>query len=104
VPASHTLHRLPATNVVQIEVRLQPRARRNELVELRGGVIIARVCAPPVDGEANRALCRLIARRAGVAPSRVSVVAGLQARTKRLKVEGMERGELFAALSLVEKS
>ena len=59
-----------------IEVRLAPRARRDEIVALRNGVLIARVCAPPRDGEANRALCRLIARGVGVAPGRVSVIAG----------------------------
>jgi uncharacterized protein (TIGR00251 family) len=86
----------------QIDVRLQPRARRDELIEIRDGVIIARVCSPPVDGEANRALCRLIARRAGVAPSRVTVVAGKQSRTKRLRVENIDRTSLLKALALAE--
>ena len=50
-------------------VRLQPRASRNELSGMRDGVLIARVTAPPVDGRANAALCKLIAGQAGVAPS-----------------------------------
>ncbi|HME04066.1 MAG TPA: DUF167 domain-containing protein, partial [Solirubrobacteraceae bacterium] len=39
-----------------IVVRLQPRARTNEIVGERGGVLLVRVTAPPVDGRANDAL------------------------------------------------
>ena len=49
-----------------------------------------RVTAPPVDGKANDALCRFVARAAGVAPSRVSVVRGHTSRDKVVRVEGVE--------------
>jgi uncharacterized protein (TIGR00251 family) len=82
-----------------IAVRLQPRARGEGLVGLRDdGVLLARVAAPPLEGRANRALCRLIAKRAGVAPSRVEVVRGSAAREKLVRVAGIERDELLAAL------
>ena len=70
---------------------------------MRDGVIVARVCAPPVDGEANHALCQLIARRAGLQSSRVRVVSGAHARRKLLRVDDIERGELIDALGLSEK-
>jgi uncharacterized protein len=57
-----------------------------------------RVTAPPVDGRANDALCRLIADRAGVAPSRVSVVRGAKARDKVVRVEGIEAADLRSRL------
>jgi uncharacterized protein len=62
------------------------------------GVLQARVAAPPVDGRANSALCRLIAKAAGVAPSRVRVVRGEKARTKLVCVEGLDKEALLAAL------
>jgi uncharacterized protein (TIGR00251 family) len=82
----------------RIEVRVQPRASRDELTGMRDGVLQARVCAAPVDGEANRSLCRLIARRAGVAPSRVEVVRGERARLKLVRVVGLGAAELLEAL------
>jgi uncharacterized protein (TIGR00251 family) len=82
----------------RIEVRLQPRASRDELLGVRGGVLHARVCAPPVDGEANRALCRLIAEHARVAPSRVEVVRGLRGRSKLVRVTGVTLEALLDAL------
>jgi uncharacterized protein (TIGR00251 family) len=83
----------------RIEVRVQPRASREELVGFRDGVLQARVCAAPVQGEANRALCRLIARRAGVAPSRVEVIRGGRGRSKLVRVAGLRLQELLDALS-----
>jgi hypothetical protein len=82
----------------RIEVRVQARASRNELIAVRDGVLHARVCAAPVGGEANRALCRLIARRAGVAPSRVEVIRGERGRLKLVRVIGLGSQELLDAL------
>jgi uncharacterized protein len=82
----------------RIAVRLQPRARNDEIVGVRGGVLLVRVTAPPLDGRANRALCRLIAERVKVAPSRVTVIRGERARDKLVAVEGL--GQATAALAL----
>jgi len=63
--------------------------------------VLVRVTAPPVDGKANDALCRLVAKAAGVAPSRVTVVSGQTSRDKVLEVEGVEPQQLRAALGVV---
>jgi uncharacterized protein (TIGR00251 family) len=86
----------------RIEVRLQPRASRDELIGMRDGVLRARVCAAPVDGEANRALCRLIARRVGVAASRVEVIRGERGRDKLVRVSGLDAARLLEALGPVD--
>lgn len=66
----------------------------------RAGAVVIRVTAPPVDGRANDALCRLVARAAGVAPSRVRVVRGHGARDKVIAVDGVDARQLRAALGL----
>src|SRR5918999_3827654 len=81
-----------------LRVRLQPRARADEIVGERGDAVVIRVTAPPVDGRANDALCRLVAKRAGVAPSRVSVVRGHGARDKVVRVDGVDEPALRALL------
>jgi uncharacterized protein len=68
--------------VAELAIRLQPRARRDEVVGERGGAVVIRVTASPVDGRANRALCRLVAKAAGVAPSKVAIVRGLGSRDR----------------------
>jgi uncharacterized protein (TIGR00251 family) len=81
-----------------LSVRLQPRARRDEVVGERGGAIVIRVTAPPVDGKANAALCAFVAKAAGVAPSRVAIVRGQTSRDKVLRVEGVKEDHLRASL------
>jgi uncharacterized protein (TIGR00251 family) len=49
-------------------------------------VLKVRVRAPASEGEANAALVKLIAKTLDVAPRDVSLVAGLSARLKRVKV------------------
>jgi uncharacterized protein len=83
-------------------VRLTPKGGRDafEGVEPRadGTVVLkARVRAAAHEGAANAALQKLIARVLAVAPRRVHLVAGLTARTKRLKIEG-DGAKLAAAL------
>lgn len=82
-----------------IRVRLRPRGRGDELLGFEHDVLQARVSAPPVDGRANKALCRLIAKQVGVAPSRVSVARGEKSRDKLVRVAGIDGPTLRAALT-----
>lgn len=83
-----------------LRVRLQPKAKRNEIVEERDGVLVVRVAAPPVEGRANDALCKLLAKRAGVARGQVTVVQGASARDKLVRVEGVSEDGLRRSLGL----
>ena len=65
---------------------------------MRNGVLAARVTAPPVDGRANKALCRLIAKRLRIAPSKVIVVRGEKSPNKVVSVEGLSAAALEEAL------
>jgi uncharacterized protein YggU (UPF0235/DUF167 family) len=78
----------------RLTVRLTPHSGREELVASGDGRYAGRVTAPPVDGRANDALCRLVARAAGVAPSRVRVVRGRRGREKVVEVDGLDAAAL----------
>jgi uncharacterized protein len=82
----------------EISIRLQPRARVDEVVGERDGAVVVRVTAPPHEGRANAALRRLIARAAGVGIRRVEIVRGAAGRQKVVRVEGMSAEQLRAAL------
>jgi uncharacterized protein len=81
-----------------LKIRVQPRAKRTEVAGERAGAILIRVNAPPVDGRANEAVCRLIAKRLGVASGAVRVVRGDTARDKVVRVDGIDAVAARAAL------
>jgi uncharacterized protein (TIGR00251 family) len=87
-------------DVIDLTIRVTPRAAQEALEPRPDGVLAVRVIAPPVDGRANEALCRLIAKRAGVAPSRVRVVRGHRGRDKVVRIEGAEPAVVRERLGL----
>ncbi len=61
-------------------------------------VLKVRVRGRPIDGEANDALIRLLAKRLGVPKSSVSVGRGGQSRSKMIVVQGLDDEELRSRL------
>ena len=73
-----------------LDVWVQPRASRNEILGYRDEWLRVRVTAAPTEGEANR-LCREVLGQAlEIPPSRVEILSGQRARRKRVRVEGVE--------------
>jgi uncharacterized protein len=83
----------------QVAVRLTPRASREEIIGPRGGVLAAKVNAPPVDDRANAALCKLIAKAVGIPPSKVQVTRGQKGRDKLLRLQGVSADEAAKRLA-----
>jgi uncharacterized protein (TIGR00251 family) len=79
-------------------VRVTPRAGRDEVVGWQDDVLRVRLRAPPVEGQANEALRRLLAKRLGVAPSAVELVSGATGRTKRVRFTGLSEADVRSRL------
>ncbi|MBM4443219.1 MAG: YggU family protein, partial [Candidatus Rokubacteria bacterium] len=84
-----------------VRLRVQPRASRDEIVSWQDDTLRVRVSAPPVEGEANVAIRKLLARALGVAPSTVEVVRGERARDKVVRVAGLSLAHVRARLAAV---
>lgn len=84
--------------MADVAIRLQPRAKRSEVVGERAGAIVVRVTAPPVDGKANAALCAFVAKTVGVPTSAVDVVRGQTSRDKIVRVVGASEDAVREAL------
>lgn len=79
---------------VRLNVRLTPRASRDAIAGFEGETLRVRVAAPPVEGRANQALTRLLARRLRLPRGAVRIVAGQTSRNKIVTVEGLDAAEL----------
>ena len=89
-----------STAKARMTVRITPRASRDEIVGEREGVLLVRVTAPPVDGAANEALVRLLAKVVGVPRGDVLIASGATSRTKIVDVAGLELHEVRLRLGL----
>lgn len=74
-----------------LAVRVQPRAGRDELAGVRDGRLRVRLTAPPVEGQANARLCRLLAELFQVPRSSVLLLNGAAGRDKRLRIRTPRR-------------
>ena len=88
---------------LKIAVRLTPRGGRDQIdgwaFDPAGRAYLkVRVSAPPLEGEANAALEKLLAKTFKIAKSHVSVVSGATARLKQVEIEGLTQAQLDQAL------
>ena len=80
-------------------VLVQPGARRDEIVGVQEGILKVAVTAPPVDGKANTALRRLLTDALKVPITSVEIIAGVQARHKRIRIRNADLKVLKARLA-----
>lgn len=87
---------------MRLAVRLTPRGGRDRIDgwarDDAGRVYLkVRVSAPPVDGQANAALVRLIAQTLKRPTGAVRIAAGDTARIKQIEIDGVDAAALAAA-------
>ena len=78
---------------LELALRLTPKGGRDQIDGIKDdatgkSVLAVRVSAPPVDGAANKALLKFLAKASGVPKSRIRFISGETARIKRLMLEG----------------
>lgn len=82
----------------RLTIKAQPGARRDAVAGLLGDAIKIRLQAPAVDGKANRALLVFMARRLGLKPRNLTLVAGQSARLKIVEIRGLDENAAREAL------
>ena len=82
----------------RLNVRVIPRARRSGIDGVRGGALLVRVTAAPVDDQANTALIELLAKHLDLPKSAIVLVAGSRARAKVVQIRGLSAAVTQARL------
>ena len=83
---------------VIVSVRVIPRAGKSGVAGTRGGALLVRLTAPPVEGAANVELIEVMASALGVPKRTVSIVSGARARQKRVRIAGIDPATAAARL------
>jgi uncharacterized protein (TIGR00251 family) len=92
----------PRDNGLTFAVRVTPRTSRDELAGTAEGTLKVRLTAPPVEGAANQALIRLLAKTLNLPQSRLRLIAGEKSRNKTVWVEGLQPAELERRMGLCQ--
>lgn len=67
---------------MRVDIRVKPGARKEAVGGTHDGALVVAVQAPPVDGKANEAVRKALARAFGVRRQDVVIVAGEKSRDK----------------------
>lgn len=84
----------------RLTVRVIPRAARPGIDGTRGGAVLVRLGAAPVDGAANAELIETLATALDVPRRQVAVVSGLTARLKGVRVDGLTDAQVRERLGV----
>jgi uncharacterized protein YggU (UPF0235/DUF167 family) len=93
-----SLSLMPTPTGVRFGVRVMPRAPRTVVDGLRGGRLLVRVSAPPLDGAANSAALTALASALDVPLASLRIVAGTRGRNKMVEVAGRTPADVRARL------
>ncbi len=84
---------------VVIDILVQPRASRERVGPVHDDRLKVAVTSPPVDGAANKAVCKLLAKTFKLAKSAVEVVGGHSSRRKTVRLSGVTRADVEKLLT-----
>jgi len=86
---------------VTLSIRVQPKASSDRIAGEHAGALKVCVTAAPENGKANAAVIRLLAKRLGVARSRLTITSGQTARCKKVHIDTTSAEQVKAKLNLV---
>ncbi len=80
--------------MARVKVRVTPGAREDAMLGWQGDVLRIRVRARAQGGQANEAVCRLLAEKLRLPASAVVIAHGASSRHKLVKVAGLKEADL----------
>jgi uncharacterized protein YggU (UPF0235/DUF167 family) len=82
----------------RLTLKIRANARKTEFTGKQGEIWKLHVAAPPIDGKANEAIVRFLARLSGVPATSVRIVNGFTSTTKIAEIDGIDPEDLQRAI------
>lgn len=86
-------------NGLIVKCYVQPKASKNSIIGLHGDSLKISVMSPPVDGKANKTLCKFLAKSFKISKSMINILSGENSRNKRVFIQGLSVDEFISRLS-----
>lgn len=84
-----------------LELKVQPRSSRNQIVGLHDNALKIKLTSPPVDGAANRTCRDFLAKTFGVAKTSIELMSGETSRHKVVLLRGLSCEQAQTVLSVL---
>jgi len=84
---------------IVLQVRVQPRASKNQIAGVLDGALKVRLQAPALEDRANVALCEYLAELLKTPKSAVRILGGERSRIKRVEIHGVTEQEILKLLT-----
>ena len=91
-------------NGLSFNIQVIPHASRAEIVGAQGGALKIKVTAPPVEGAANKACIKLLAKELGLKKSRMEISSGAKSRKKTVMIKDISKAELETKINNICKT
>lgn len=89
---------VPAKDGISLLLKVTPRAARQSLGQVRDGRLTVYLNAPPVEGAANSALLKFMAKTLSISPASLAITAGLKSRSKTVLIKNLDLEEITRRL------
>ena len=76
------------------DIQVIPHASRAEIAGVQEGAFKIKVTAPPVEGAANEACIKLLAKELGLKKSQMEISSGAKSRKKTVLIKDISKAEL----------
>jgi uncharacterized protein (TIGR00251 family) len=83
---------------VTLRIRVQPRARRTEIIGEHAGALKLKLAAPPVDGKANEECRRFLSKLLKVSTGSVEIISGESSREEVVRIDKTSAARINAVL------
>jgi hypothetical protein len=94
----------PTADGVELHVKAVPGASRTRIVGVLGERLKITLAAPPQQGQANIALCKLLAQTLGIAVRNVRITAGAGSAQKTVELVGVDLNTATEKLQTMVKA
>ena len=81
------------------EIQVTPHASREEIVGMQEGALKIKITASPVEGAANEACLKLLAKALKLRKSQLEILAGAKSRKKVVLVKDISKEDLEEKIS-----
>jgi uncharacterized protein len=75
---------------VLLTLRVSPNAAANSISTERPDALMVKLTTPPVEGRANKDAIKLLAKKLGIAASKIELVRGKTSRDKVVLISGLD--------------